>query len=193
MQNVAEQWKAEVWNYRLRFVSVLLAAVLIVALLSAAAQTGGTRFGTQSSGISGSPGSIRPGHMLVRFRTIPSQDLLSQLNATFGARVAGTIAGIGVTHLQVPPERQFALLENLCQRSDVQFAEFDSYVQEGTAPLTFVPTEIAVPPPISPDNDANVAKLLAGASLPFVMPLTNVTISALRVVNAWSLWLIHSG
>src|SRR6266702_3679770 len=96
--------------------SVVLAIVLVVALLSAAAQTGGAGFGTQSTGISGSPGSIRPGHMLVRFRTRPSQDLLSHLNATFGARVVGTIAGIGVTHLQVPPERQFALLENLHQR-----------------------------------------------------------------------------
>src|SRR6184192_1956997 len=78
---------------------------------------------------SGSPGSIRAGHILVRFRTTPAQGVLDQLNTAFGARIAGKIDKIGVIHLQAPSERGLALLGHLRQRSDVEFAEFDSEVQ----------------------------------------------------------------
>jgi thermitase len=103
---------------------------LLVVIAAGAAQTAPAAApSVQSTMIGGSPKSIRAGHILVRFKTTPSLQTLQQLNTTFGATVAGTISGIGVTHLKVAPEKQFALLENLRQRSDVQFAEFDSYIQ----------------------------------------------------------------
>jgi thermitase len=102
--------------------SIFLAVVLAVAG-SAAAQTAST------SEFNGSPGTVRSGHILVRFKATPSQEVLNQLNAAFGARVVRTIAGIGVTHFQASPQGQFALLRNLRQRSDVEFAEFDSEAQ----------------------------------------------------------------
>ena len=78
---------------------------------------------------SSSANHIRAGHILVRFKTTPTQDVLSQLNTAFGAKVVGTIDKIGVTHLKTAPEAGLALLEHLRKRSDVEFAEFDSPVQ----------------------------------------------------------------
>src|ERR1700746_416209 len=110
--------------------SLFLPLVLAVSLAAAPAQTNSTpMFGANSVAISGPPGSIRAGHILVRFKSTPSQETLNQLNIAFGAKAIGTIAGIAVTHLQVPPEKQLVLLGNLRQRPDVEFAEFDSYVQ----------------------------------------------------------------
>jgi thermitase len=108
---------------------------LLFVIAAGAAQTAPLAApSVQSTMIDGSPKNIRAGHILVRFKTTTSLQMLQQLNTDFGATVAGTISGIGVTHLKVTPERQFALLENLRQRSDVQFAEFDSYVQALVTP-----------------------------------------------------------
>jgi thermitase len=81
---------------------------------------------------------VRAGHILVRFKALPSQDVLSQLDADFGAKVVGTIAGIRVTHLQVPGSG-LALVDHLRNRPDVEFAEFDSIVS--TMQSTFVPND----------------------------------------------------
>jgi len=105
-------------------------AIILAAALGTSAQTASTpSFRAQTVGTSGSPGSIRAGHILVRFKTTPAQAVLDQLNAAFGAKAVGKIAEIGVTHLQVPPQAGLALLEHLRQRPDVEFAEFDSEVQ----------------------------------------------------------------
>ena len=85
-----------------------------------------------------SPGGVRAGHILVRFKALPSQDVLNHLNADFGAEVVGRIAGIRVTHLQVA-DSGLALLNHLRGRPDVEFAEFDSVVQ--TMQSTFVPND----------------------------------------------------
>src|SRR5215831_3397248 len=45
------------------------------------------------------PRGLRAGHILVRFKASPSQDVLNHLEAEFGAKVVSTIAGVGVTHL----------------------------------------------------------------------------------------------
>ena len=109
---------------------VFLAIILAVVLGAASAQTASTpSFRAQTVMTSGSPGSIRAGHILVRFKTTPAQGVLDQLNTAFGARIAGKIDKIGVIHLQAPSERGLALLGHLRQRSDVEFAEFDSEVQ----------------------------------------------------------------
>jgi thermitase len=109
---------------------VFLAIILAVVLGAASAQTASTpSFRAQTVMTSGSPGSIRAGHILVRFKTTPAQGVLDQLNTAFGAKAVGKIAEIGVTHLQVPPQAGLALLEHLRQRPDVEFAEFDSEVQ----------------------------------------------------------------
>ena len=63
--------------------------------------------------VSGSPGSIRAGHILVRFKTTPGQDVLNQLNTAFGAKVVGRIDKIGVTHLHAPSGAGLALLGHL--------------------------------------------------------------------------------
>jgi hypothetical protein len=65
----------------------------------------------------------------VRFKANPSHDVLNELNTKFAARAVGTIAAIGVTHLQVPPQMGFAALGHLRKRSDVEFAELDSVVE----------------------------------------------------------------
>src|SRR5262249_43530287 len=83
----------------------------------------------QTFATSGSPGSIRAGHILVRFKAKPSQQILNQLNTDFGARAVSSIERIGVTHLEVAPARGQALLAHLRKRSDVEFAEFDSVVE----------------------------------------------------------------
>src|ERR1051326_2494040 len=115
-RNVAKKWA---------FAPIVLAVILGTA----SAQVASTPVGRQTVVVDGSPSGIRAGHILVRFKTPPGQDVLNQLNAAFGARVIGTIAGIGVTHLQVPPESGPALLSHLRSRPDVEFAEFDSLVQ----------------------------------------------------------------
>src|SRR5437773_11414698 len=110
--------------------AVFIAIILAVVLGAASAQTASTpSFRAQTVMTSGSPGSIRAGHILVRFKTTPAQGVLDQLNTAFGAKAVGKIAEIGVTHLQVPPQAGLALLGHLRQRSDVEFAEFDSEVQ----------------------------------------------------------------
>ncbi len=109
---------------------VFIVIILAVVLGAASAQTASTpSFRAQTVMTSGSPGSIRAGHILVRFKTTPAQAVLDQLNTAFGAKAVGKIAEIGVTHLQVPPQAGLALLGHLRQRSDVEFAEFDSEVQ----------------------------------------------------------------
>ena len=109
---------------------VFIAIILAVVLGAASAQTASTpSFRAQTVMTSGSPGNIRAGHILVRFKTTPAQAVLDQLNTAFGAKAVGKIAEIGVTHLQVPPQAGLALLGHLRQRSDVEFAEFDSEVQ----------------------------------------------------------------
>jgi len=116
-------------------------AVIIVAVVfgTASAQTVSAQpSSARTLTTGGSPGSIRAGHILVRFKTSPGQEVLNQLNTAFGAKVVGTIDKIGVTHLQVPGSG-LALLGHLQKRSDVEFAEFDSPVQ---AIQTFVPDDI---------------------------------------------------
>src|SRR5438046_2294435 len=111
--------------------SISAAIVLILFLLgTASAQTASTpTSGTQASATSGVPSGFRPGHILVRFKATPSQAVLDQLSIAFGAKAVGEIPGIGVTHLQVPPQAGLALLKHLQKRSDVEFAEFDSIVK----------------------------------------------------------------
>ena len=109
---------------------VFLAIILAVVLGAASAQTASTpSFRAQTVMTSGSPGSLRAGHILVRFKTTPAQGVLDQLNTAFGAKAVGKIAEIGVTHLQVQPHAALALLNHLHKRSDVEFAEYDSEVQ----------------------------------------------------------------
>src|SRR6266404_455230 len=77
---------------------------------------------------SGSPRSIRAGHILVRFKDSARQDVLNQLHADYGANVVAHIPAIRVTHFQAAGTG-LALLEHLRNRPDVEFAEFDSVVQ----------------------------------------------------------------
>src|SRR5437016_10933736 len=120
---------------------VFLAIILAVVLGAASAQTASTpSLRAQTVMTSGSPGSIRAGHILVRSKTTPAQGVLDQLNTTFGAKVVGRIDKIGVTHLHAPSEAGLALLGHLRKRSDVEFAEFDSTVQAIWQPNTSAPT-----------------------------------------------------
>ena len=110
--------------------SVFIVIILTLLLGVASAQTASTpAHSTQTAVMSDSLGSIRAGHILVRFKTTPGRDVLNQLNTSFGAKVVGTIDKIGVMHLQAPPERALGLLAHLRNRPDVKFAEFDSIVQ----------------------------------------------------------------
>jgi thermitase len=84
------------------------------------------------------PSGLRQGHILVRFKDSPRQDVLRQLDADFGAKAIGEIADIRVTHLHAAGSG-LALLHHLRKRSDVEFAEFDSIVQ--TTQGTFVPND----------------------------------------------------
>jgi len=125
------------------FITIILAAVLGAASAQTASTPGHS---TQTVMTSGSPGSIRAGHILVRFKTTPGQDVLNQLNTAFGAKVVGRIDKIGVTHLHAPSGAGLALLGHLRKRSDVEFAEFDSTVQaiwqaNTSAPTTFQPND----------------------------------------------------
>jgi thermitase len=108
----------------------LLASVALFGLVVASDQSFAqdNNSNAQTARASGSPNGIRAGHVLVRFKDSPRQDVLDQLNANYGARVAGTIAEVRVTHLQVPGSG-LALLNHLRNRSDVEFAEFDSTAQ----------------------------------------------------------------
>jgi thermitase len=114
---------------------ITIIVILLLGMSSAQSASGPVQ-GTPAATIGGSPRNIRSGHILVRFKAQPSQDVLNQLNTSFGARMVGTIAEIGVAHLVVPPEKQFALLRSLRQRPDVEFAEFDSIVQALQAVMT---------------------------------------------------------
>jgi thermitase len=108
--------------------SAFVALLMGIIAVTASAQTGrGAGATTQTT--NAVPGSIRKGHILVKFKAAPAQAVLDQLTNGFGAKAVGTIAEIGVTHLQVPPQAGLALLEHLRQRPDVEFAEFDSQVQ----------------------------------------------------------------
>ena len=134
------------------FIAIILAAVLGAA----SAQTASTPSSrAQTVMTSGSPGSIRAGHILVRFKTTPAQGVLDQLNTAFGARIAGKIDKIGVTHLQAPPEAGLALLGHLRKRSDVEFAEFDSPVQ---AIQNFVPDDIYYSTAYASSHNGNIAQ-----------------------------------
>jgi thermitase len=105
---------------------------VVFAVIAATAVCGSAQDKTanlQTFATSGSPDSIRAGHILVRFKAGPSQEVLNQLNTAFGAKAISSIEKIGVTHLQVAPEAGRALLAHLHKRSDVEFAEFDSVVE----------------------------------------------------------------
>jgi thermitase len=84
------------------------------------------------------PGGLRKGHILVRFKASPSQEVLNRLGVEFAANVVGTIDGIRVTHLKAAGSG-LALLHHLRNRPDVEFAEFDSIVS--TMQSTFVPND----------------------------------------------------
>ena len=125
--------------------SVFLGIVLVLAFGAASAQST-SRLSAQSVAIAGSPSNIRRGHVLVRFKATPGQDVLNQLDTAFGAKVVGRIDKIGVTHLHAPPEAGLALLGHLRKQPDVEFAEFDSTVQailqpNTSAPATFQPND----------------------------------------------------
>ncbi len=109
--------------------SAFMAVILAVVLGAASAQTGsGPASSAQTFMTSSAPRGFRAGHILVRFKATPAQDVLNQLNIAFGARAVGKIPEIGVTHLQVAGSG-LALLHHLRNRSDVEFAEFDAPVQ----------------------------------------------------------------
>jgi len=109
--------------------SLLITTILCLGIGTTVAQTvPSPSFKAQTVMTSGASGNIRAGHLLVRFKATPAQAVLNQLNTSFGARVVGTIPGIGVTHLQAPGSG-LALLGHLRKRSDVEFAEFDAPVQ----------------------------------------------------------------
>ena len=84
------------------------------------------------------PSDVRTGHILVRFKASPSQDVLNRLGIEFAANVVGTIPSIRITHLKVA-DSGLALLHHLRNRPDVEFAEFDSVVK--TFQSTFVPND----------------------------------------------------
>ena len=81
---------------------------------------------------------VRTGHILVRFKALPSQDVLNRLGVEFAAHVVRTIPEIRVTHFQVA-DSGLALLHHLRGRPDVEFAEFDSVVK--TFQSAFVPND----------------------------------------------------
>jgi thermitase len=136
--------------------SVFVTIVVAVILGTASAQTGsGSASSTQTFTTNNSPKGIRAGHILVHFKATPTQDVLNQLNTAFGARAVGKIPEIGVTHLQAPPETGLALLEHLRNRSDVDFAEFDSPVQ---AVQTFQPNDLYYSTQYASSHYGNVAQ-----------------------------------
>jgi thermitase len=135
---------------------VLALVVVSVVLGTASAQTASAPpSSAQTRTTGGSPHSIRAGHILVRFKTSPGQDVTNQLNAAFGAKVVGKIAALGITHLQVSPEVGLAMLGHLRSRSDVEFAEFDSPVQ---AIQTFVPDDTYYSTAYASSHNGNIAQ-----------------------------------
>jgi thermitase len=77
---------------------------------------------------------IRPGHILVRFKSMAAETALGELPAAFGAKAIGRLADIGVSRVQVLPQHGLAALQKLRKRSDVEFAEFDYKVQAFVEP-----------------------------------------------------------
>jgi thermitase len=130
-----------------KYHAVLLIAILAITVGTVSAQTpDGPPASASTFTTSGSPRDIRAGHILVRFKTNPSQAVLDSLNTAFGAKVVGTIDAIRVMHLQVPPEAGLTVIGNLRRRPDVEFAEFDSLAhtfgpQSSTATTTFTPND----------------------------------------------------
>ncbi len=136
--------------------SVFVVIVVSVVLGMASAQTASAPpSSAQTLTTGGSPRSIRAGHILVRFRAAPGQDVINQLNAGFGAKVVGKIAPLGITHLQVSPELGLATLGHLRNRPDVEFAEFDSPVQ---AIQTFVPDDTYYGTAYASSHNGNIAQ-----------------------------------
>jgi len=130
--------------------------VILIALGVASAQnTSAPPSSAQVRAVGGSSHSIRAGHILVRFKSSAGQDVASQLNADFGAKVVGKIAALGVTHLQVAPELGLAMLGQLRNRPDVEFAEFDSPVQ---AIQTFVPDDTYYSTAYASSHNGNIAQ-----------------------------------
>jgi thermitase len=135
----------------------VFAVIVVSALLgTAAAQTvSAPPFSARTLTTGGAPGSIRAGHILVRFKANPSQAVLDGLNTAYSAKVVGKIAALGVTHLQVSPELGLAMLGHLRNRSDVEFAEFDSPVQ---AIQTFVPDDTYYSTAYASSHNGNIAQ-----------------------------------
>jgi thermitase len=136
---------------RILFIGVLAAAVFS----RASAQTSNVQ---QTFTTGAPPAEVRADHVLVRFTAPPTQEAIDRLNADFGARVVGNIAGIGVTHFQVTPERGFAFLIHLRGRPDVEFAEFDS-----TAHVLFVPNDPYYNTPYASSHYGSVTQWGPGA------------------------------
>ncbi len=160
----------------------VLLALLIAAVGTVSAQTISSGSSVQTYTKAGSPADIRAGHILVRFKANPSQAVLDQLKAAFAARVVGTIEGIKVTHLQVPPEAGVTVIENLRRRSDVEFAEFDAVAQvfapSNTTQATFVPNDPYYSTPDSSSHYGSVAQWGLGAvsaSSAWAVTLGNLT------------------
>ncbi len=136
----------------------LVLAVFVVSVLlgTVSAQTASTPpSSARTLTTGGAPGSIRAGHILVRFKANPSQAVLDGLNTAYGAKVVGKIAALGITHLQVSPELGLATLGHLRNRSDVEFAEFDSPVQ---AIQTFVPDDTYYSTAYASSHNGNIAQ-----------------------------------
>ncbi len=141
--------------------SAFAVIVVSVVLGMASAQTASAPpSSAQTLTTGGSPNSIRAGHILVRFKANPSQAVLDGLNTAYGAKVVGTIAALGITHLQVSPELGLAMLGHLRNRSDVEFAEFDSPVQaiQTFVPQTFVPNDTYYSTAYASSHHGNIAQ-----------------------------------
>jgi thermitase len=135
-------------------ISNVIACILLTAAMGLHAQDAPPA-SEQARTTGAAPNSIRAGHILVRFKRAPGQDVMNQLSAAFGAKALGEIPGIGVTHLQAPPEQGLALLAHLRNRPDVEFAEFDSLVQ---AIQTFVPNDPYYSTAYASSHNGNIAQ-----------------------------------
>jgi len=139
MPKVARKASALKWVATLTFIALLDAMGVATAVAQGQPQEPPAFVTPQSSaqdqvlnvptlGTSGSPSSIRAGHVLVRFKDSARQDVLNQLHADYGANVVANIPAIRVTHFQAAGSG-LALLDHLRNRPDVEFAEFDSVVK----------------------------------------------------------------
>jgi thermitase len=133
--------------------TIIVVAVLLGTTSAQSASVPTVSARTLTTG--GAPGSIRAGHILVRFKANASQAVLDGLNTAYGAKIVGKIGALGITHLQVSPEVGLALLGHLRNRSDVEFAEFDSPVQ---AIQTFVPDDTYYSTAYASSHYGNVAQ-----------------------------------